>query len=111
MHMLHGADAAADSQRHKTFFSRALDDLDHGRAPVCGRGDIEKDHLIRALLIVAERQLYRVADIPQTTLLGPAKLNPSGDNTVVNIETGDNSFCQHNGNCVSISALIRLKVK
>ena len=58
-------------------------------------GDVEENHFIRALFIVAEGEFHRVADIAQFARLGLAKLNAAGDLAVMNIETRNDTFCNH----------------
>ena len=62
-----------------------------------GGGDVEEDHLVRALFVVADRQLHRIADIAEAALLGDTELHAAGDLTVMHVETGNDSFGQHVG--------------
>jgi hypothetical protein len=48
--------------------------------------DVEEHHFIRALIVVAQRQLDRIPDIAQSALFGDAELLASGDLAVVHIE-------------------------
>ena len=80
-HVEHRANASTDRQRHETLVRRPLDDV-HDRLPAMGAGrDVEKDHLIGSLLVVAEGQLDGIADIAQLARFRSAELNPPGDLT------------------------------
>ena len=97
IHILDGLDAAADGERHEALVGGALDHLDHRARAVRGGGDVEEHHFVRALFIVAERELHRVADVAQAALLGHAELDAARDLAVVNVETRNDTFCNHNG--------------
>ena len=58
-------------------------------------GDVEEHHFIRALLVVAERQLDRVADVAKFARLGLAELDAARNLAVVNIEARNDSFGHH----------------
>ncbi len=55
-------------------------------------GDIEENHLVRSLPVIAEREFHRVADIAQTARFGTAKLHAAGHLAVMDIEAGDDTF-------------------
>ena len=95
VHVLDGADAAADGQGHETLVGGALDDLDHGGAAMRAGGDVEEDHFVGALLVVAEGQFDGVADVAQFAGFGLAELDAAGDFAVMHIQTRNNAFCQH----------------
>ena len=61
----------------------AFDDVDHRGAAVGAGGDVEENHFVRALLVVAEGEFDGVADIAQAALLGAAKLDAARDLAVV----------------------------
>ena len=109
MHVLDGADAAADGQGHETFVGRALDDVDHGGAAVGGGCDVEKDHFIGALFIVAEGQGDGVADVAQFASLGFAELHAAGDMAVMDVQTRDDTFCQHIDDRVKVAGCRKRK--
>lgn len=94
-HVIHGFDAAADSEGHKTLIGRAFDDIHHGATTVGGGGDIEENHFIGPLLIVAEGEFHRVADIAEAAFFGHAELDTAGDLAVVNVQAGNDTFCDH----------------
>ena len=75
----------------------AFDDAHHGRPAMRGGGDVEEDHFVRALLVVAEREFHGVADVAQAALFGDAKLDAAGDLAVVDVEAGNDTFCDHAG--------------
>ena len=98
MHIVRGADAAAHGQRHEAVRRGALDHVDH-RPPAMGAGgDVEKDHLVGALVVVADREFDGVADIAQPAVLRAAELHPARHFTVVDVETGDDAFREHGEN-------------
>ena len=94
-HVVHGLDAAADGERHEALVGGALDHLDHRAAAVRGGGHVEKDHFVRARLVVAEREFHRVADVAQAALFGHAELDAARDLAVVDVKTGNDTFCNH----------------
>jgi hypothetical protein len=59
------------------------------------RRNVEKDHLIGALIIVANGEFHRVADIAQAPFFRATELDAAGDFTIVNVEAGYDAFCQH----------------
>jgi hypothetical protein len=58
-------------------------------------GDIEENHFVGALFIVPDGQLHGIADIPQFTGLGFAKLDPASDLAVVNVKARDYALGEH----------------
>jgi hypothetical protein len=58
-------------------------------------GDVEKDHFVGALLVVAHSQFHRVAHVAQFPGLGLAELNAARDLAVVDIQTRNNTFRNH----------------
>jgi len=62
---------------------------------VRGGGDVEEHHFVRALLVVAEREFHRVADVAQATGFRDAELDAARDVAVVNVEAGNDTFCNH----------------
>src|ERR1051325_10211248 len=97
VHVVHGADAAADGQRHEAFVGHALDDLDHRLAPVRAGGDVEEHHLVGALRVVAQGERDGIADVAQFAGLGLAELHAAGDVAVVHVKAGDDAFGEHGG--------------
>ena len=73
----------------------AFDDGDHGAAAVGGGGDIEENHFVGALLIVAEGEFDGVADVAETAFFGDAELDAAGDLAVVDVQAGNDTFCDH----------------
>ena len=63
-----------------------------------GGGDVEEHHFVRALLVVAEGEFHGVADVAQAALLGDAELDAARDMAVVDVETRDDTFCNHADN-------------
>jgi hypothetical protein len=58
-------------------------------------GDIEKDHFVGALIVIAEREFDGVADVAEFARLGFAKLNAACYVSIVDIKTRDDTFCNH----------------
>jgi hypothetical protein len=56
-----------------------------------GGGDIEEDHFVGPLLIVADREFDRIADIAQAAFLGATELDAAGDLSGMDIETWDDA--------------------
>ena len=59
------------------------------------RGNIKEDHFIRALIVIAHRQLDRIADIAQPALLGLAELDAARHLPIMHIQARYDSFSQH----------------
>jgi hypothetical protein len=57
--------------------------------------DVKKNHLISALLVVAQRQLDGIPDIAQFTRLGFAEVNASRDLAGMNIQARYDTFRYH----------------
>jgi hypothetical protein len=62
---------------------------------VRGGGDVEENHFIRALFVVAEREFDGVTDIAQFARLGLAELDAARDFAVMHVEAGYDSFGDH----------------
>jgi hypothetical protein len=58
-------------------------------------GDVEENHFIGTLLIVAHRQFHWVANVPQFAGLSLAELDAASDLSVMNVQARDNTFCNH----------------
>ena len=58
-------------------------------------GNVEKYHFIGPLIVIAERQLNRVANITQFACLRFAKLDTPCYVSIVDIKTRDDTFCNH----------------
>jgi len=69
----------------------ALDDIHDSSASMSAGSNVEEDHFISALLVVAHRQLDRIAHIAQFTGFGFAELHTSRDLAAMNIETGNDA--------------------
>ena len=95
MHVFDGSDAAADGQRHETLVGRALDDIDHRGPAVGAGGDVEENHFVRALFVVAHGEFDGIADVAEFAGFGFAELDAASDLAVMDVETGNDSFCDH----------------
>ena len=95
VHVLHGFDAAADGERHEALVGGAFDDVHHRAAAVRAGGDVEENHFVRALLVVAEGEFHGVADVAQFARFGLAELDAARDLAVMDVETRDDTFCEH----------------
>ena len=73
----------------KTCFGRTPDDVEHGVAPVLRGGDVEERQLVGALLVIALRELHRVADVAKVL-----EVDPLDDPTVVDVEARDHPHGQ-----------------
>jgi hypothetical protein len=73
----------------------ALDHLDHRAATVRGGGDVEENHFVRTLLVVAQGEFHRVANIAQAALFGHAELDAARDLAVMDVEARNDTFCNH----------------
>ena len=80
---------------HEALRCSPLDDLDHRRSTMRASCDVKKDHLVSALIVVAESKLHGVAHVAQATLFGTAELHSSSDFPLVHIKAGNDAFCQH----------------
>ena len=80
-HIFDRTHPAADRQRNEDLRSGSLDDVDHGVARIGRGGDVEKDELVRALIVVETSQLNRVAGVAEFE-----KLNTLDDAAVRHIE-------------------------
>lgn len=89
-HVVDGADAAANGQRHEHHFGGATHNVEHGGAAFMAGGDVEKNDLISATVAVLLRQLHRIADF-----LDADEINPLDDFAVAHIQTWNDSFCEH----------------
>jgi hypothetical protein len=73
----------------------AFDDIDHRVAALGAGGDIEEDHFIGALFVVADGEFDGVADDAEAPFFGAAELDAASDFTVVDIEAGNDAFREH----------------
>ena len=67
----------------------------HGGAAVRAGGDVEEHHFVRALLVVAQRQLDGIADVAQFARFGLAELDAAGDLAVMDVQARNDTFCHH----------------
>ena len=58
-------------------------------------GDVEEDHLVRALLVVAHGEGDGIADVAEFARLGATELHAARDLSAVYVETGYDSFRKH----------------
>ena len=95
LHVVHSADAAAHRERHEAFFRDAFNDTRHCLASVRAGGDVKKDHFVCALFVVAQGQFDGIADVAQFARFSFAELHAAGDLAFVDVEAGDDTFCEH----------------
>ena len=62
---------ASNGQREEELVGRPLDEVDDDAPLLLGSGDIEEDHLVCSLLVVAPGKLHRVAGIPEPKEVSP----------------------------------------
>jgi hypothetical protein len=85
-------DAAADGERDEHLVGDRLDHLVEQAARLDARADVEERELVRALLVVAARDLDRVARVAQVDELDALDDAPGGD-----VEAGDDALREHGG--------------
>jgi len=72
----------------KHWVGRALDDVDDGGASVSAGRDVEENHLIGALLVIADGQLHRIAHVPELARFGFAELHTAGHLAAMHVRQG-----------------------
>ena len=72
-----------------------------------GGCDVEKDHFIRALLVVADREIDRIAHVTQLAGLSFAELNTARHVAIVNIEAGKKTRQQVDMSSVDVDGLTK----
>ena len=85
-----GANAAADSQWNKHLLCRAAHNVRDGLPVLIGRCDVQKNNLICTLLRIKRRKLYRITGVAQVD-----KIDTLDHAAVIDIETRNNTFCEH----------------
>ena len=65
-----------------------------------GSGDVIEDDLVRTLLVVFSSAFHRVSDLTDTL-----EIHALDDFAVTYIETGNDSFCEHNALLYSLTGL------
>lgn len=88
--ILHRPHAATHGQRDKDLARDLLDHMQDGVAIITGGRDIEKGDLVRALRVVAPRDLHRVAGIADAD-----KVHALDDAAGIDIQAGDDALGQH----------------
>ena len=101
--IVHRADAAADRYRHENLAAGAAHDISDRVAVVARRGNVEKYDLVRALLRIEFCKLDRVSCVAQTD-----EIHALDHAAVLDVQTGDNAFCQHHS--ASLIAFARSSV-
>src|SRR5579871_6766126 len=98
----HRSDAAPDRERYENLTRGAGDDVRHDVAGIARRGDVEEDQFVGALLVVAIRELYRVARVAQTDEMHAFDDTASGD-----VEARDDPFGQHGQSSTKLRTMPR----
>src|SRR5262249_47622856 len=83
-------DASADRERDKYLPRGACDDIDHRLPRIAGSGDVEKNELIGALIVIARRKFNGVARIAQID-----KIYAFHDASTVDVETRNDALYKH----------------
>ena len=86
-HVLDAAHAAAHGERNEDLRRDRFDDVEDETALVAARGDVEKSELVGALLVVAPRDLDRIAGVAQPDEIHAFDHAPGGD-----VEAGDDAL-------------------
>ena len=89
-HVVLAADAAADGERDEELLGAVAGQFDDGVALLVRGGDVEKDHLVGALAVVAGGQLHRVAGVADVDEVG-ALDHPA----LVDVQAGDDALEVH----------------
>ena len=90
IHVIDGADAAANRQRDKHLRGCAFDHLDHYVAIIGTRGDVIEDEFISAAIVVKGCQDHRVARVAMVE-----ERYPFDDPTCFDVETRDDATFEH----------------
>jgi len=90
LHVVDRPDAAADGEREEEFVCRPLDHVDDGAPAFLRCRDIEEDHLIRTLLVVAPGQLDGIARVAQADEVRAFDYPP-----VLEVQAGDDPLRQN----------------
>ena len=69
--------------------------VNHRSSAMRAGGDVEEDHFVRALFIVAKSQLDRVAHIAQLARLGFAELNTACDLARMHVQARNDALGDH----------------
>src|SRR2546427_9425810 len=85
--VLHLAHAAADSERNEHLRGDRLHDVQDQVALLRARGDVEESQLVRALLVVAPRDLDRISRVPQAD-----EVDAFHDPAAVDVEAGNDAL-------------------
>ena len=86
-HVFDFAHAAAHGEGDEHLRRHRFDDMQDQVAFVRTRGDIEEGEFVRALIIVAVRDLHRIAGIAQ-----PDEIHALHDAAVGDVQTGNDAF-------------------
>src|SRR5690606_12017877 len=89
-HVLDAAHAAADGQRDEDLVGDLLDDVQDDVARVGAGRDVEEGQFIGALLVVAARDLDRIAGVAQLD-----EVDALDDAPGVDVEAGNDALGQH----------------
>jgi hypothetical protein len=81
---------AADGERDEHVLGRAPRQLDDRLALLVGSGDVEEDQLVRALRVVAGRELDGIAGVAQVDEVRPLDHPPP-----IDVEAGDDPLERH----------------
>ncbi|MEK0447087.1 MAG: hypothetical protein RLZZ399_2408 [Verrucomicrobiota bacterium] len=65
-------------------------------------GDVEENHFVGSLRVVAQGQFNGVADVFESALFGSAELDTAGDFSIVDVEAGNNALGEHEKSEVAV---------
>ena len=89
-HIVHGANATTHGQGNKHLRGHRLDDVQNQVTSVAGGCDVEECELVGSLLVVARRDLDRVASVAQGLKVDALNNPPTG-----HVQTGNDALGEH----------------
>src|SRR5690606_19718488 len=92
------AHTAANGQRDEYLAGHALHRMQHGVAAFMAGGNIQEGNLVGAGLVIAARDLHRIAGVANLD-----ELDALDDTTLVHVQAGNNAFGQTHDNTTAVS--------